>query len=166
VTKNLHPELKAGRELEKEAVDAVERLCREMAALMKLELKIAARSEGETVQINMSGPDRPMLLANTATLLNCMEYLLNKAFRTGKDEEIASILLDSEQYRMQREAELKLLAQIASKKVISQGRALALQPMTPRDRRIVHLALAEIEGVRSQSDGEGDQRSITIYPAG
>jgi spoIIIJ-associated protein len=114
--------------------------------------------------VDLSGPDRPILLSNTAAVLNSVEYLVNKAFRTGKDEKIATIILDSENYRRHREAELKLLAQIASQKVIAQQRPLSLQPMTPRERRIVHLALAPIEGVRSQSDGEGDNRNITIYP--
>jgi spoIIIJ-associated protein len=54
---------------------------------------------------------------------------------------------------------------MASKKVLSQGRPLNLQPMTPKERRIVHLALAQIDGVRSQSEGEGEHRSITIHPS-
>jgi spoIIIJ-associated protein len=54
---------------------------------------------------------------------------------------------------------------MASKKVISLGKPLTLQPMIPRERRIVHLALTDIEGVHSQSDGEGENRSITIYPS-
>jgi spoIIIJ-associated protein len=48
---------------------------------------------------------------------------------------------------------------------MSLRKPLGLQPMTPRERRIVHLALAGIEGVRTQSEGEGDSRSITIYPS-
>ncbi len=72
--------------------------------------------------------------------------------------------MDSDRYRQHREAELVLLARMASKKVIEQRRPLTLQPMIPRERRIVHLALATIEGVHSQSDGEGENRSITIYP--
>jgi spoIIIJ-associated protein len=115
--------------------------------------------------VNLVGPDRPLLLSNTAMLLNSMEYLVNKAFRTGKQAKISSIVLDSEKYRQHREAELTLLAEMAAKKVAAQRRPLSLQPMTPRERRIVHLALANFEGVRSQSDGEGDNRSITIYPS-
>ena len=93
-----------------------------------------------------------------------MEYLLNKVFRPGKDD-APGIVLDSDKYRQHREAELVLLAQMASQKVISLRKPLSLQPMIPRERRIVHLALAGIEGVRTQSDGEGDNRSITIYPS-
>jgi spoIIIJ-associated protein len=157
---------RASDALEAEAIEAVLRFCRQLIACLHLTLDVVAQEENDrVVLVNLSGPDRPILLSNTAAVLNSIEYVVNKTFRTGKDEEIANITLDSDNYRRHREAELKLLAQIASQKVISQRRPLSLQPMTPRERRIVHLALAAIEGVRSQSDGEGDQRNITIYPA-
>ncbi len=163
MTDNQH----ANQEAEEATADAageVGRFCAELVDRLHLALDVAAREDGRTVLVNLSGEDRPILLSNTAAVLNSIEYLVNKAFRTGKDEKIATIIFDSDEYRRHREAELKLLAQIASQKVISQGRPLSLQPMTPRERRIVHLALAGIEGVRSQSDGEGDNRNITIYP--
>ncbi len=147
------------------AAAEVGRFCAELIDHLHLTLDVATREDGRSILVNLSGEDRPVLLSNTAGVLNSIEYLVNKAFRTGKDEKIATIIFDSDEYRKHREAELKLLAQIASQKVIAQGRPLSLQPMTPRERRIVHLALAGIEGVRSQSDGEGDNRNITIYPA-
>jgi len=156
---------RASEALEAEAIEAVERFCRELIGRLHLKLDLSVRDEGRIVQVNLSGPDRPILLAGTAAVLNSIEYILNKAFRTGKDEEIATIIFDSDNYRQHREAELRLLAQIASQKVIAQQRPLSLQPMNPRERRIVHLALAQVQGVRSQSDGDGDQRNITIYPA-
>jgi spoIIIJ-associated protein len=143
--------------------EAVLRFCRELVQALRLDLSVTASTEGETVLVNISGTDRPLLLSNAAALLNSIEYLVNKAFRaTGA--ETPSILMDSDHYRQHREAELLLLARMASKKVLEQRRPLTLQPMIPRERRIVHLALAGIEGVHSQSGGEGENRSITIYP--
>ncbi len=146
-------------------VDDVTGFCERLVALLRLDLNLEAAESGGIVSVDFTGPDRPLLLSNTAALLNSMEYLANKAFRTGKEAKITSIVLDSEKYRQHREAELTLLAEMAAKKVAVQRRPLSLQPMTPRERRIVHLALANIEGVRSQSDGEGDNRSVTIYPS-
>ena len=129
-----------------------------------MDLLLEGKVEDKTIQLNLTGPDRPFLLSNNASLLNSIEFLLNKVFRSVK-EEIPGIILDSDNYRKHREAELVLLAQMASKKVISFRKPLSLQPMIPRERRIVHLALANIEGVSSKSDGEGENRSITIYPS-
>jgi spoIIIJ-associated protein len=148
----------------KRSLEAVVDLCRELARGLHLDLVLEGKEDDGVLHINLTGPDRPYLLSNSASLLNSLEYLLNKVFHPGK-EDAPGILLDSDRYRQHREAELILLAQMASQKVISLRKPLNLQPMVPRERRIVHLALAGIEGVRSQSSGEGDNRSITIYPS-
>lgn len=147
-----------------QSVREVVEFCRRLISLLRLELIVEGREENGIVCLNLTGPDRPYLLSNTASLLNSLEYLLNKIFRLGKDN-TPGILLDSDKYRRHREAELVLLAQMASQKVLALRKPLSLQPMVPRERRIVHLALAGIHGVRSESDGEGDNRSITIYPS-
>jgi spoIIIJ-associated protein len=145
------------------SIQTVTDFCQQLSVNLHMEFTIEGKEEDGAICINISGPDRSCLLSNSASLLNNLEYLLNRIFRLSKDES-PGIILDSDRYRKHREAELILLAQMASKKVISFRKPLNLQPMIPRERRIVHLALSEIEGVRSQSEGEGDNRSITIYP--
>jgi spoIIIJ-associated protein len=146
------------------SIDEVTGFCQELISRLHLDLSLECGEEGGVIHVNFTGLDRPFLLSNSASLLNSMEFLINKVFRPGKDE-APGIVLDSDRYRQHREAELVLLAQMASQKVLSLRKPLSLQPMTPRERRIVHLALAGMEGVRTQSDGEGDNRSITIYPS-
>lgn len=143
---------------------AVEDFCRELISSLRMDLEAEVKEAEGIIHVNFMGPDRPCLLSNTAALLNSIEYLLDRVFRTGR-ENTPGILVDSDKYREHREAELIMLAQMASQKVISSRRPLSLQPMTPRERRIVHLALSGVEGVRTQSNGEGDNRSITIYPS-
>jgi spoIIIJ-associated protein len=163
---NAHPpDPEASEASEEQTAAAVGRFCQELIVRLGFNLTAEAAEVDAIVSVNLTGPDRSYLLSNTAALLNSLEYLANKVFRTGKEARIASITLDSDSYRRHRESELTLLAEMAAKKVLAQRKSLTLQPMTPRERRIVHLALAEIEGVRSQSDGEGDNRSITIHPA-
>jgi spoIIIJ-associated protein len=158
------PENHQNPNIRERSIDTVLAFCEELIDLLHLEFAVDGKEEDGIIHVNLSGADRPFLLSNSASLLNNLEYLLNKVFRAGKDEAFG-IQLDSDKYRQHREAELVLLAQMASKKVISFRKPLSLQPMIPRERRIVHLTLAGIEGVRSQSDGEGDNRSITIYPS-
>lgn len=146
------------------SVSSVTEFCRELIARMRLDLELDGKEEEGVVRVNLTGTDRSLLLSNGASLLNNLEYLLNKVFHSGRDD-AHGITLDSDQYRQHRESELILLAQMASKKVISLRKPLSLQPMIPRERRIVHLALADIDGVRTESNGDGDNRSITIYPS-
>jgi spoIIIJ-associated protein len=151
------------KRLERSA-ESVIQFCRDLIGSMQLELELQGKEEDGVICVNLTGPDRPYLLSNSATLLNSIEYLINKVFRGGH-EDAPGIILDSDQYRQHREAELVLLAQMAAKKVIALRKPLRLQPMTPRERRIVHLTLAGIEEVYSESDGLGDNRSVTIFPS-
>jgi predicted RNA-binding protein Jag len=162
VTEN--QELKQSVRKQERSTETVIQFCRDMIDCMQLDLNLQGKEEEGVIYVNLTGPDRPFLLSNSASALNCMEFLLNKAFRGGR-EEAPGIVLDSDSYRQHREAELVLLAQMAAKKVIALGKPLGLQPMIPRERRIVHITLAGIEGIRSQSDGEGDNRSVTIFPS-
>jgi len=146
------------------SLQSVADFCKELIAALYLDLLLEGKVEDKAIQLNLTGLDRPFLLSNNASLLNSIEFLLNRAFRSARNE-APGITLDTDNYRQHREAELVLLAQMASKKVLSSRGPLSLQPMIPRERRIVHLALADIEGVRSQSDGEGENRNITIYPS-
>ena len=146
------------------SLQAVVDFCRELIACLHMDLEPDGKEGEGVIHINLTGADRPFLLSNAASLLNNIEYLLNKVFHLGRDD-AHGIVLDSDQYRQHREAELVLLAKMASEKVISLHKPLSLQPMIPRERRIVHLALAGIEGVRTESNGEGDNRSITIFPS-
>jgi spoIIIJ-associated protein len=145
------------------SIQEVDDFCRDFFQKLKLDLIHECSEVEGVIRINITGSDRSCLLSNAASLLNSLEYLLNKIF-PGKREEAPRISVDSENYWKYRELELKLLAEMASKKVISGKKALSLQPMIPRERKIIHLALVGIEGIRSQSEGEGDNRSITLYP--
>ena len=146
------------------SLEEVDSFCQELIGCLRMELTTDCREEDGIIHVNLSGPDRAFLLSSSASLLNGIEYLINKVFHVGK-EEAPGIVLDSDRYRQHREAELVLLAEMASQKVIASRKPLSLQPMIPKERRIVHIALGKIEGVRSQSEGEGDNRSITIYPS-
>jgi len=146
------------------SVESITETCRRMMNSLQMKLTVEGSEDSGNILINLSGEDRPYLLSNSASVLNSIEYLINRIYRGGKNEG-SGIVLDSDGYRQHREAELILLAQMASKKVISLRKPLGLQPMSPRERRIVHLALAEIEGVHTRSSGEGENRSITIFPS-
>jgi len=145
------------------SIQEIDHFCSDLLKKMELNLSQECKEEEGVIHINIAGSDRAFLLSNSAALLNNIEYLLNKVF-PGRREEAPRVSLDSENYRKYRELELKLLAEMASQKVLSGKKPLSLQPMIPRERRIVHLNLAGIEGIRSQSEGEGDNRRITIYP--
>ena len=153
-------------------MDKVVNFCGDILNRLRLDLTAEGRDENGVIYINITGNDRGCLLSNSAALLNGLEYLLNKIFpadrakeKKEKEEDAHGIELDSDDYRKHRKLELELLAQMASQKVSASRKPLTLQPMVPRERKIVHLALSGTAGVEGRSEGSGESRSITIYPA-
>ncbi len=123
----------------------------------------AAPSASPEVHVTFRGRDDALLLERNAELLLTIEYLALRCARLdpqGHDY----VHFDCAEFRATRLAELKLSAQVAAQRVRELHQPFRMNPMPPRDRRVVHLALADEKGVRTSSEGEGERRHIVIYP--
>jgi predicted RNA-binding protein Jag len=114
--------------------------------------------------VDFEGADTDLLLERNAALLDALEYLVLKAVRVDEDV-TGRIIFDCQGWRRVRAEELKLTASIAARQVIETGSPFSLNPMNPRERRIVHLALKDEAGVRTMSEGAGEHRKVVIHPA-
>lgn len=132
--------------------------------LSDLDLDATVEPVGEAIKVQVRGADRGLLLGHNAELLDALEYLGNRVFahEIGEDKHL---VFDSGNYRAQREKELRLMAEKAAEKVRASRIPFTFDPMTPNERRIIHLALSEDTSVRSESQGNGENRKVTIYPA-
>ena len=129
--------------------------------------KAAAQAEDPEAPeyvVDFSGPDADLLLEMNATLLDAIEHVVLKAIRLD-DDHFRRIAFDCKDWRRTRIKELQLMAQVAAERVIDTGDPLTLNPMNPRERRIVHLALKNRPEVRTQSEGMGPERKVIIFPA-
>ena len=114
--------------------------------------------------VDFSGPDADLLLEMNATLLHAIEHVLLKAIRLD-DDHFRRIAFDCKDWRRTRIKELQLMAEVAADRVIDTGDPFTLNPMNPRERRIVHLALKNRPEVQTQSEGMGPERKVVILPA-
>lgn len=121
-------------------------------------------ADGEQVQIAFSGADESVLLAHNAELLQAIEYLLVRCLHLPPQFH-DHLRLDCAGYRAQRIEELKITARVAADRVRESHQPFKLNAMSARERRIVHLALADDPAVRTASEGTGDHRQVVIYPA-
>jgi spoIIIJ-associated protein len=113
--------------------------------------------------VDFSGPDADLLLEMNASLLHALEHVLLKALRLD-DEHSRRIAFDCQDWRWTRIEELRLMAQVAAERVIDTGDPFTLNPMNPRERRIIHLALKDHPQVVTQSEGMGPERKVVILP--
>ena len=145
--------------------EAIEELVRRMIGLLGWNLAVRVEEiEGEAIRVDLSGEDRDTVLCNRAEVLEAVQYLLNRAFgRENRDAQ--RILVDCDGYRARKEAELREIAPRVSDRVRRTGAREELGLMNPYERRIVHLAVAETEGVTTVSAGEGVMKRVIILPA-
>ena len=116
------------------------------------------------ITVELSGPDTPMLLARNGELLLAIEHIAAKILRL-EPEDHDHISFDAEGFKATRNRELDLMAEMAIQKVRATGEPFSFSPMTSRERRILHLALAK-SGLPTASSGTGPGRFVVLYPEG
>ena len=138
------------------------------AATFQLQVKVTAApaepgSEAEVIA-DIDGRDKELLLERGGELLRALEHLAFRALRL-EPEWHDKIHIDCGGYRALRFEELRMTAKVAAERVQMTKQPFRLNPMTSRERRIVHLALKEMPGVRTESVGVGEHRQVVIHPA-
>lgn len=131
---------------------------------MDLDADVEIREDGERIVLDVEGPDAGRAIGKKGQTLDALQFLVNKIvnrFPGGRRH----ILVDAGDYRERHEKGLEQLARREAKRAVTEGKVITLEPMTARDRRVIHLSLAKFEGVSTQSQGEGMGRRIQIIPA-
>ena len=145
----------------RKARDAVEYL-REVCAKMGVDkIEITPVRQGESAVLRIEGENAGTLIGHRGEVMEALSYLTGLvANRSGGD--YMKIGLDINHYRSKREANLTALARRIGAKVARTGRGHTLEPMNPYERRIIHSTISEMEGVKSESIGEGANRRVVI----
>jgi spoIIIJ-associated protein len=120
----------------------------------------------ETIHLSLSAADGGMIIGRRGQTLDALEHLVSRIVFRDDGERGLRIALDVEGYRQRREESLRELAQRLAAKAKETGAVVTLNPMSPRDRRIVHLALQADPDVSTVSQGEGNYRRLLITPQG
>jgi spoIIIJ-associated protein len=155
------------------AADALRSFLDKMVSAGRFDLQVKVRAvegadgieQGEAeVLADIDGKDKEILLARSGEVLKALEHL---AFRVlGLEPAFHDrIHLDCGGYRALRFEELRMTAKVAAERVQASRQSFQLNPMSSRERRIVHLALKDMPGVRTESVGTGEERAVVIHPA-
>jgi spoIIIJ-associated protein len=127
--------------------------------------QVPAEAESLEYVVDFTGADADLLLERSGALLDALEHVVLKAVRL-REEHLGKISFDCNDWRWVRAEELRLTAQVAAEQVLESGDRFALSPMTPRERRIIHLALRDRPNLRTVSEGVGAARRVVILPVG
>ncbi len=136
---------------------------------LKAEIEIVPQSDAEAddddrmLVLNIVGDDLGVLIGRQNETLSALEFI-TRLMVNQQSRARSNFIVDVNGYRARRAESLHKLALRMADQVVQTGRTMALEPMTPAERRIIHLALRDHAKITTQSVGEGDRRKVTIIP--
>ncbi len=128
----------------------------------EVSIKVASRENASLIILN--GEDLSILIGRRGETLDAIQYLASLVANNGGGHH--KISLNIGDYREKREETLTQLANRIAAQALAAGKCRTLEPMNPYERKIIHTAIQNIEGVESASFGEGNQRRVVVAPTG
>ena len=132
-----------------------------VAEKMGLELKATAEEMPDGLRINLEGEDGSLLIRRQGEALAALQHLVSAVYR-HETTEGRRLVVDCLGYRKGKDAELRQMAIFLGEKAKTTGLAQEIGPLNPYERRIVHLAVSEIEGISSESIGDAFEKTVII----
>ncbi|HKF14643.1 MAG TPA: RNA-binding cell elongation regulator Jag/EloR [Gaiellaceae bacterium] len=151
-------------ELGAAAADARE-LVERITAALGVECRIDVSEADDTITVSCTGRDLGVLIGRHGQTIDAVQYLANAiAFRAHGDGR-KEVVVDAAGYQARRRELLESLAQRTAERVRRSGEAVALEPMSATERKIVHTRLADAEGIETSSEGSEPTRYVVVRPA-
>ena len=132
---------------------------------MGISADIDIKDDSDRTTLEIQTKDTETVIGRRGVVMDALQHLVNKVvYRDRTGDRAKPLVVDAGGFRDKQLERLRGLAQKMGAKALETKQIVPLQPMSPHDRRIVHMALAEIAGVSSRSEGEGEDRHILVVP--
>lgn len=134
---------------------------------MGISADIDIKDDSDKTILEIQTKDTEVVIGRRGVVMDALQHLVNKVVYRDRPagERAKPLVIDAGGFRDKQIERLRSLAQRMAEKALETKTIVELAPMTPHDRRIVHMAIAEIPGLTSRSEGEGEDRHILVVPA-
>jgi len=133
---------------------------------MGISADIDIKDDQDRTVLEIQTSDTELVIGRRGVVIDALQHLVNKAvFKERGTERGKPLVVDAGGFRDKQVERLRGIAQKMGEKALQTKQIVELQPMSPHDRRIVHMAIAEMPGLSSRSEGEGEDRHILVVPA-
>jgi spoIIIJ-associated protein len=151
-----------------DTTDVAERACDFLQGVLErmgIQADIDVNEAEDKIVLEIQTSDPEVVIGRKGQVVDALQHLVSKVvYRERAGEKGKPIVVDSGGYREKHVLRLQSLAQRMGEKALATQAIVELSPMSAHDRRIVHMAIAEIPGLSSRSEGEGDDRHILVVP--
>src|SRR6476620_1611218 len=133
---------------------------------MGITADIDIKDDTDKTVLEIHTKDTELVIGRRGVVMDALQHLVNKVlYRDRTGDRTKPLVVDAGGFRDKQVERLRALAQKMGEKALQTKQVVELQPMSPHDRRIVHMAISEIPGLTTRSEGEGEDRHICIVPA-
>lgn len=133
---------------------------------MGISADIDIKDDNDRTTLETQTADTELVIGRRGVVIDALQHLVNKAvFKERGTEKGKPLVVDAGGFRDKQVERLRGIAQKMAAQALETKRIVELQPMSAHDRRIVHMAIAEMQGLSSRSEGEGEDRHILLVPA-
>ncbi|MBA1334746.1 MAG: RNA-binding protein Jag [Firmicutes bacterium] len=144
-------------------VDTAREFLEKLLKSMNIDGRVLAKEEPDKViKVEFKGPNMGILIGRRGQTLDAIQYITSLVVNKKFGEDYYRIIIDTENYRQKREETLVQLARNLAHKAVKLKRDIALEPMNPYERRIIHSTLQEDGRVTTASEGEDPYRKVII----
>lgn len=133
---------------------------------MEIHADVAVFEREDKIVLDIDCDDVERIIGRRGQIMEALQHLVSKvSYRDRMNGDGKPIVVDAGGYREKQVEKLIALAERMGAKALKSGTIIELSPMSAHDRRIVHMALANMAGVSTRSEGEGEERRVLIVPA-
>ncbi|TET92578.1 MAG: protein jag [Desulfobacteraceae bacterium] len=145
------------------SITLAQEILTKIISLISPDTKISAEKKGDDIILNIEGNNPGILIGPKGKTLEALEFIINKAVNKASERKVR-VIVDAENYRQRREEFLKRLAFKMGERAKKTKKTVTIDPISPHDRRIVHLALKGDYQLQTKSNGEGFFKKVFIIP--
>jgi len=146
-----------------DSIALAQEILTKIISLVSPDTKISARKTVDDIVLNIEGNNPGILIGPKGKTLEALEFIINKAVNKASEKKVR-VIVDAENYRQRRQEFLERLAFRMGEKAKKTRKTVTIDPISPHDRRIVHLALKGDSHLQTKSNGEGFFKGVFIIP--
>jgi len=146
-----------------DSIALAQEILTKIISLVSPDTKISARKKADDIVLNIEGNNPGILIGPKGKTLEALEFIINKAVNKASEKKVR-VIVDAENYRQRRQEFLERLAFRMGEKAKKTRKTVTIDPISPHDRRIVHLALKGDSHLQTKSNGEGFFKGVFIIP--
>ncbi len=144
---------------------AAQHVCSEIVRRMGANALVSAKTDGDECRVTVSGGGKG-LIGPHGEVIDALEYMLERILNKGGRDDRVRVYLDVDEYRLQREEELRALARRKAEEALRSNTLVEMTRLSSSERRVIHTYLKDYGRVETRSLGDGSDRRIQIYPKG